>query len=336
MRIRRDVAWLLILLGLFTAGLLRQFNVATLTSPFLPPAFGSLSFAILIVLALAGWRERRLGAVGGPGIRLGSLTPLLLMLFVEKWAAHSLIPAVLEHALHGAPGPLADARMRALSGLALLALTFALSFLSSPARAALLRWTRLTRWPRAALGTLLAGAATFGLLYVLTAALGAVPRLSLPVLNEAWAWTFFGQGVRAFAEEVYFRGLVLAELLRLLPRLGLSSPPARRWVALLASALLFGLEHASLSGDALRLAVFTVSLGVLFGLLVLVTENLHYAAGIHALINWVLLGAVPRLVDASGRPMPSSGSWIGLILVFAFVLAFLVHGRRGARPAAVS
>jgi membrane protease YdiL (CAAX protease family) len=121
-----------------------------------------------------------------------------------------------------------------------------------------------------------------------------------------------------------------------MPRLGLSSRPARRWVAILASALLFGLEHASLSGDALRLAVFTVSLGVLFGLLVLVTENLHYAAGIHALINWVLLGAVPRLVDGTGRPMPPSGSWIGLILVFAFVLAFLVHGRRRPSAAPVS
>jgi hypothetical protein len=76
--------------------------------------------------------------------------------------------------------------------------------------------------------------------------------------------------------------------------------------------------------------VFTVSLGVLFGLLVLVTENLPYAAGIHAFINWVLLGAVPRLLDPSGRPMPPSGSWIGLVLIFAFVLAFLSHRRRGA------
>jgi hypothetical protein len=103
-----------------------------------------------------------------------------------------------------------------------------------------------------------------------------------------------------------------------------------------ATALLFGLEHVSLSGEALRAGVFTVSLAVLFGLLVLVTENLPYAAGVHALINWVLLGAVPRLVDAGGRPMPPSGSWIGLVLVFAFVLVFLVHGRRGARPLRVS
>src|SRR6185369_9508790 len=111
-------------------------------------------------------------------------------------------------------------------------------------------------------------------------------------------------------EEVYFRGLLLAELLRLMPRLGMRTAATRRWAAVTATALLFGLEHASLSGGALRLAVFTVSLGVLFGLLVLVTENLPYAAGIHALINWVLLGAVPSLVGPGGRPMPPSGSWI--------------------------
>ena len=211
-------------------------------------------------------------------------------------------------------------------------MTIGLSFLSRPARATLLRWTRPSRWPRAALGTVLVGAATFGLLYGLTLALGAAPRIELPPLNATWAWVFLGQGVRAFAEEVYFRGLLLAELFRLAPRLGLARGPARRWAALSITALLFGLEHVTLTSGVLQLIVFTVSLGVLFGLLVLVTQNLHYAAGIHALINWVLLGAVPRLVDAGGRPMPASGSWVGLALVFAFVLAFLVHGRRGGSP----
>jgi len=331
-RVRRDIAWLLVVLGLFTAGLLRQFHVATYRAPYLPPVVGSLSFACIVVLVLAGWRERRLGAVGGRGVRLGSLTPLLLMLFVEKWAAQSLFPSLIERAMHGASPEGADARLRALSGVALLLVAFALSFLSAPARATLFRWIRPKRWTQAAAGVLLVGAATFGLLFGLTFALGAVPRISLPHLDATWAWVFFGQGVRAFAEEVYFRGLLLAELLRLMPRLGLPQGPARRWVALAATALLFGLEHASMSGGAVRLAIFTVSLGLLFGLLVLVTANLPYAAGIHALVNWVLLGAVPRLSDGSGRPMPASGAWVGLLLAFAFVLAFVVYGRRRGDP----
>jgi membrane protease YdiL (CAAX protease family) len=334
-RLRRDIAWFLVLLGFFTAGLLRQFNVATLASPLLPPVVGSLTFAILIVLVLVGWREGRLGATGGEGIRLGSLTPLLLMLFVEKWVAHALLPPLLTGMVQGRSAVEADARIRALSGLALLVVACALSFFSAPARAALRRWTHPSRWPRALAGTALAFTATFVLLYTLTRLLGAVPHVGLPHGDAVWAWTFFGQGVRALGEEVYFRGLLLAELLRLLPRLGVRRIPARRWGALGITALLFGLEHVTVGGGTLRLTIFTVALGVLFGLLVLVTENLLYAAGIHAVINWTLLGAVPRLLDNAGRPMPPSGSWIGLVLVFAFVLAFLAHGRRGA-PAAVS
>jgi membrane protease YdiL (CAAX protease family) len=334
-RVRRDIAWLLLLLGLFTAGLLRQFNAATLKAPLVPAAVGGLPFALLVVVVLAGWRERRLGAVGHPedGIRLGSLTPLLLMLFVEKWATQWLVVPSAQVAAAGGPAAGEDARYRALSGVALLLIALALSFLSAPARATLKRWIRFRRWPGAAAGTVAAAAATFGLLYALTVGLGAAPRVALPSLDATWAWTFAGQAVRAFAEEVYFRGLLLAELLRLLPRLGLRRGAPRRWVALSATALLFGLEHVTLGGGAWRLAVFTVSLGLLFGLLVLVTESLHFAAGIHALVNWTLLGAVPRLVDGAGHPMPGSGTWVGLILVFAFVLAFLTHGRRGeGRP----
>ena len=46
--------------------------------------------------------------------------------------------------------------MRALSGLALLVLAWALSFLSSPARATVVRWTRPWRWLPALAGTALA------------------------------------------------------------------------------------------------------------------------------------------------------------------------------------
>ena len=99
MRVRRDVAWLLLLLGFFTAGLLRQFHGATLRAPGVPAVVGSLSFACIVLLVLVGWRERRLGAVPGSGIRLGSLTPLLLMLFVEKWAAQALVPSLIAGAL---------------------------------------------------------------------------------------------------------------------------------------------------------------------------------------------------------------------------------------------
>jgi hypothetical protein len=58
---------------------------------------------------------------------------------------------------------------------------------------------------------------------------------------------------------------------------------------------------------------------------VLVTNNLHFAAGIHAFINWLLLGAAPRFVDASGKPTLPAGTYVGVVLILAFVLSFLTQ-----------
>ena len=87
---------------------------------------------------------------------------------------------------------------------------------------------------------------------------------------------------------------------RLAPRLGIRGAVFRRWVALSSTSLLFGLEHLTLGppwGDSLRQLVFVVSLGLLFGILVMVSTNLHFAGGVHAWINWLLLGATPVFVD---------------------------------------
>jgi hypothetical protein len=62
---------------------------------------------------------------------------------------------------------------------------------------------------------------------------------------------------------------------------------------------------------------------MLFGLLVIVSANIHFAAGIHVWINCLLLGAAPHYIDASGDAALPSGTYIGLTLILAFVLAFL-------------
>jgi hypothetical protein len=84
LRIPRALAWLLIAMGLFTAGLLRKFHDLTPASPFLSPVVGSLLFACVLFLFLVAARERLIGPAPGPGIRLGSITPILLMLLLEK------------------------------------------------------------------------------------------------------------------------------------------------------------------------------------------------------------------------------------------------------------
>ena len=78
----------------------------------------------------------------------------------------------------------------------------------------------------------------------------------------------------------------------------------------------------------MRQLVFTIALGILFGLLVMVSANLHYAGAIHAWINWLLLGAAPHYVGPTGEPALPSGTYIGLTLILAFVLAFAMHWLR--------
>ena len=85
------------------------------------------------------------------------------------------------------------------------------------------------------------------------------------------------------------------------------------------------MEHLSLGppwGQSLRELVFVISLGLLFGILVTVSSNLYFAAGVHAWINWMLLGVAPHFVDATGQPALPAGTYIGVTLILAFGLTY--------------
>lgn len=331
MRIPRALAWLLIVLAMFTAGLLRQFHDLTPVSPFLAPSVGSLLFACVLFLFLVAARERQLGAAPGPGIRLGSLTPILLLLLVEKWISSAFYqPLFALAAPADLPDDAADAWFRLLCGLGLLGIVLVSSRFSRPAAA----WvrSRLIGWkPAVGIGaaTVAVGSAT-ALLAVIGLVAGAGIVLLPPNAPGPLATVLIGQAAIALAEETYYRGLLLGELLRLTPRLGLRAPAARRWVALGMTSLLFGMEHlgaASAWDDAPRQVVFALALGALLGMIVLLTENLWFAASLHAWINWLLLGAAPRLVYGPAHAGLPPGVSVSLALIAAFVAAFAMQRR---------
>ena len=136
MRIPRALAWLLVGMGVFTAGLLRQYHDLTPGASFLGPAVGSLLFGCILFLFLVAARERQIGAAPGPGIRVGSLTPLLLMLLGEKWISSSAYPALFARiAPADLPPESADAWFRLLCGVGLLAVVLVTSRFSAPAAA---------------------------------------------------------------------------------------------------------------------------------------------------------------------------------------------------------
>ncbi len=335
MRIPRALAWLLIGMAIFTAGLLRQFHDLTPTSPFLAPAVGSLLFACVLFLFLVAARERQVGAARGPGIRLGSLTPILLMLLVEKWISSGFYPPIF---VLIAPASLsddaADAWFRLLCGTGLLGVVLLTSRFSRPASS----WVRARLSGFRPLVGLGAAAITIGtggaVLALFAMAAGSAPSVLPPQTLGPLAVVLLGQAAIALGEETYYRGFLLGELLRLGPRLGLHAPAARRWVALSLSSLLFGMEHvgnASGWADGARQLVFALALGTLLGMIVLVTENLWLAAGLHAWINWLLLDAAPRLAFGPAKSALTPGSAISLTLIAAFVAAFLMQ-RRAPNP----
>ena len=334
MRVPRTLAWFLLAITFLTAGLLRQYHAETPRSPFAPALVGSLLFAVVFLLLLVAAREWRLGPKPGRGVRFGSLAPILLMLLAEKWISIGLYPPVfmVVTPMH-APDAELDAWYRAFAGAGLLLSCVLLGAFSPPAAGKTWKMSRPSTWPAGAAGTALAVGGTYALLWGASRALGGEFSLSWPRPGPLLVWVLAGQALRAFSEEVYYRGLLLNEMLRIAPRLGARGPASRRWAALVPTSVLFALEHLVVGPpwDApLRQAVFIGSLGLLFGILVIATSNLHFAAGIHAWINWLVLGAAPHFVDATGKAVLPAGTYVGVALALTFVIAFLWSRR--ARP----
>lgn len=332
MRIPVSLAWGILALAFFTAALLRQFHDRTPASPLAPPMVGSLLFAAIFLLLLVSAREWRRGAIAGSGVRLGSLTPLLLILLIEKWVSIAVYPALFRRMEFAAGEPqLLDAKFRSFAGCSLILICLLVGRLSRPTACKTWRRARPSRWPPAALGAFAVVGGAYLLLGGLSWALGARFALAWPRYSPLLAWVLGGQAVLAFAEELYYRGLVLGEMERLAPRLGVRGRSSRRWAALGFSAALFGFEHFELGppwNRSGRELIFTVALGLLLGILMMLSANLHFSAGVHAWINWLLLGAAPRFVDEEGTPALPPGTYIGLTLVLAFIVAFLFRRSR--------
>ncbi len=332
MRLPLPLAWTILLLGLFTSGLLRQFHQRTPTSPFVSPIVGSLLFAAVLILLLVAQREQARGAVPGRGIRLGSLTPLLLMLLIEKWVSITLYPLIFSAIAQPEANPdLLDAQYRTMAGVGVLGVSLVVGKLSVPTARRTWRRARPSRWPRAAVGTVAAVVATYSLMALYGAVTGHSYRLVLPRFGILALWIIVGQAILALGEEVFFRGLLLSETERIAPRLGVRGPVGRRWMALSLTATVFAMEHVDVSAapdEMLRRSVFVLALGLLLGMIVSVSANLHFAAGIHAWINWLLLGTAPHWVDSRGAPAVPSGIYIGLTLIAGFSLALWGYRRR--------
>jgi membrane protease YdiL (CAAX protease family) len=259
------------------------------------------------------------------------------MLLLEKWISITLYPPISRLLISaGASDAEFDARFRALAGAGLLLACLLFLLFSKPTGRRVVDQLRPYRWAVGVASALAAIGGAYAMLWVIAALLGAGLRFTMPGVTEVLPWVLGGQALRALAEEIYYRGLLQSEMERLAPRLGAARPTTRRCVALLPMSILFAMEHVSTGvpgGDVLRQAAFTVSLGLLLGILVMLTRNLVLAACVHTWINWLLLGAAPMLSDPAGTPAIPSGTYIGVAVALIFVVAFFMQPRADQRTA---
>jgi hypothetical protein len=94
------------------------------------------------------------------------------------------------------------------------------------------------------------------------------------------------------------------------------------------------MEHMGPSSgwdDGARQLIFALALGALLGMIVLLTDNLWLAASLHAWINWLLLQAIPEIGYGPGNAGLPPGASVSLVLIAAFLAAFVLQRRANSR-----
>lgn len=138
---------------------------------------------------------------------------------------------------------------------------------------ALLGWTCIVVFP-----------ATFSCCWLLKSyGLGLPLRPMLPE-GQSWAcWLFYQFMYVAIAEEVFFRGYVQSNILRLTSKLKLKQCWLQQWISITLSATCFAIAHIIVQGQII--SVLTFLPGLILGWLFIRTKSLLAPILFHGLAN---------------------------------------------------
>ncbi len=327
-----------VVLALFTSGLIRSFHESTPRLPGFPPPFDSLLFAGAALAGLALLWARRDGRDLFTRLRephrltLPQALPLVFVLLLEKWTTGPLLEPIVERLVDGLPDPrLADAAFRGLTALGLLAAGMLGAAILRQSRGRIGAVMRPGRLPAALLLLVVSSVGT-GLVAWGAGLFARAPWGWLPRPPGVLAAVTAAQVVRAFAEETWYRGVVQVTLIRLLLQAGIPEGRIARVLGILLVALAFTLEHLD-PGAALAVQqgtlLWVLAMGTLLGTLLEVSRNLWLVAGVHALVNLLVALVLPLPITPDGVPVLPAGvlATILVFLVFAGVVAH--HRRRG-------
>ena len=354
MAISRRLAWTILLASVLTAGLLRQFHAAIPSSPFLPAPFGSLLFFLIVILFLVfakGWGGRQEVPYAGEGlsrVNFLALVPLLIALMLEKWVSITIYGPLFSTINGGGLSvDLYNVLYLLESAAGLLIVSIALLPLFTRLWPLLRKFLRPRRIPFAGASILFALLVLFGGLWALfRIAAGGEIQLRWLGFGRYTGLVLLSQGLIAFAEELYYRGILQTELAFLLPALGIPRQRPRLAIAAGLISVAFALEHfAGFTGSSadIRRVLFTLTCSLLLGVLLILTDNLWLCAGCHFVLDILVLPAgrtTPsglQFVDNTGRVLLDSSLYVCVFFSLIFVCAYARTGigmalrRRGGR-----
>jgi len=330
--VSRPVAWGLILVTLLGSSLIRQLHEfipdwAPLPWPVRSPLYAFLTLFFLILVASWSWGGRAGRRPLGPRIRLGALAPLLIALTYEKVLSFTLYDALLDHAVGIAfIRDHLDVWIHILIGVGMMLAVILLIPLMN--RVGFKNFLTGAQVRSGFYLHFIALFLTYGLLSSLVVLLaGPEKRITIFFpMGTAALLLMVGQGVRAMAEEFYYRGLLQRELTGLMSRLGIPDRRSGEAVAISLIALGFGIEHFRFGAPSMQSYqsfAYAVAVGYLFGYLLVITGNVFFCGLVHATNNYVTASLLPRLGTPGTAPLIPDETILYVYLIAVFLLVFL-------------
>jgi len=330
----------MILVTLLGSSLIRQLHDyipdwTPLPWPVRSPLYALLTLFFLILVA--SWsrdsQARQRPLVGR--IRLGALAPLLIALVYEKILSLTLYEALLDHALHfESIRNHLDVWIHVIIGLGMMVAVLLLIPLMN--RVGFKNFLTLAQVRSGIYLQVFALTLAYSILAFLAVVLsrdGEKPTLLFPV-GAGVLLLIIGQGVRAMAEEFYYRGLLQRELSGLMSRLGVRDLRSGQAVAIGLIALGFGMEHFRFGAplaESYQGFAYALAVGFLFGYLLVITGNVFFCGLVHATNNYVTAKVLPYLGTPDGSLLVPTETILYLYLVAVFLLVFLANGVAGRR-----
>jgi membrane protease YdiL (CAAX protease family) len=163
-------------------------------------------------------------------------------------------------------------------------------------------------------------------------------QLEVPLLLPAGVALLVGQIVIAVAEEIFYRGILQREVMRLFGKAGMERQRDCRLAAMMAVSALFAMHHVGpgMTSEAfVAIAMYAFAMSMLFGFLFDLTGNLAVCSLAHLFNNMMVLRLGPFVAAGGRTAVFGDVVYIAAFLLVAFAFIFLLARNPSRRLEAI-